>query len=129
MRALAAIAGLIAGLAAAGEACAADLPAVRSDGFTSYSVTVGRRAPMLVIYDDEPGVFIRPYWIAPWRGRHYFPATGRRPKVGRRENLAARRFPKQAASFHRNWSTSAAFAPEWPRVRDLDPVPLERPLK
>lgn len=125
MRALAAIAGLIAGLAA-GQACAADVHAVP---LSHVSYHPGVRAPMLLVYDDQPGVYIRPYWVAPWRHRHYFPRTGHKPKVGRRENQAARYFPKPVQSFHRSWSTSSAFVAEWPAGRVIDPMPLERPLK
>ena len=31
---------------------------------------------MVWFYDDQPGVVVRAYWEAPWRYRHYFPATG-----------------------------------------------------
>lgn len=134
MRALAAIAGLIAGVAA-GQACAADRAVAPASGVSHHHnhhyASVGVRAPMLVIYDDQPGVYIRPYWAPPWRHRHYFPSTGRKPKVGRRENLAARYYPKPAKSFRRSWSTSSGFVTEWPRgpVFDFDPPPLEPPLK
>jgi hypothetical protein len=135
MRALAAIAGLIAGVAA-GQACAADLVAVPASRGTHHHhyhhyASAAVRAPMLLLYDDQPGVYIRPYWAAPWRHRHYFPRTGRKPKVGRRENLAARYYPKPAQSFRRSWSVSSGFVAEWPGgpVFDIDPTPLERPLK
>lgn len=50
---------------------AADLPISRGDGnFDRFS---GARAGMLVGYDFESGVTIRPYWLRPWRDRHYFP--------------------------------------------------------
>jgi hypothetical protein len=133
MRALATIAGLIAGVAA-GQACAADRMAGAGAGVSHHyhhHASAAVRAPMLLLYDDQPGVYIRPYWAPPWRHRHYFPSTGRKPKVGRRENLAARYYPKPAKSFRRSWSTSSGFVTEWPRgpVFDFDPPPLEPPLK
>lgn len=61
------------------------------------------------------GVVVRPNWRAPWHGRHYFPATGRRPKVGRDENLSAHRAPlRRAASYERHWWVSSVNAPEFP---------------
>lgn len=131
MRALAGIVGLLAGLAAGG-AGAADLAVTGSAGFSTVGAAVGLPAPMLVIVDDEPGVIIRPYWAAPWRHRHYFPAIGHPPRVGRRENLAARYFPKPAHSYHRAWSASSVFESERPQgsaTIDADPMQPEPPLK
>ena len=132
MRALAAIAGLVAAVAA-GQACAADRAPAPASGVSHHHhhASDAVRAPMLLLYDDQPGVYIRPYWAPPWRHRHYFPTTGHKPKVGRRENLAARYYPKPAKSFRRSWSTSSGFVTEWPAgpVLDFDPTPLERPLK
>lgn len=96
-------AGLVAGIVAA---AAADLP----PGYFA----IGGPAPPLVIYDYEPGVVVRAYWLPPWDDRHYFPATGRRPRIGRAENFhTARPQPKPAHSFERYWSISS-FVPAWP---------------
>ena len=59
----------------------------------------------------EPGVIVRCYWCPPWQNRHYFPRTGHRPKVGRREILPARRMQKPQ-EFYRYWSISSVFAPQ-----------------
>jgi hypothetical protein len=145
MRALGAIAGLVFALGGLTGAGAADLPPERGAagynhavGYTYY-VAVGRRAAPLVIYDDQPGVAMRAYWRAPWQDRHYYPATGRRPRIGRLEHVSVRRGWRPAESYRRFWSTSSAILPELPRGRvrefDLEPVPqrmnapLERPLK
>lgn len=91
----------------------------------------GVRAGQIVIFDVEPGVVVRPYWLSPWRHRHYFPRTGKKPRVGRRENLTARGFYKPAKTYRRYWS-NAAFAPEpWlsaPPEFNIAPPPRQEPL-
>jgi hypothetical protein len=134
MRALGAIAALIFGIASIAVAHAADFSVRRGIGDYIYYPAIGRRAAPLIIYDDQPGVIVRAYWRAPWRHRHYYPATGRRPRIGRLEHLSARRVRKPAESYHRYWSTSSALLPELPRGRardyDVQPAPrMERPLK
>jgi hypothetical protein len=113
------VAGAIAGVAAA---AAADLPRPYS---TRYSA-IGQRTAPLVIYDDEPGVVVRAYWLPPWRHRHYFPATGELPGIGREEDFTAGDpAPPPAENFERYWSTS--FVRERPRAPDEgEPLP---PLK
>jgi hypothetical protein len=59
-------------------------------------------AEPFVIYDFEPGVDIRPYWLTPWAGRHYFPSGGKMPVVGRREQLSPRPVSEKQ-NFHREW--------------------------
>lgn len=117
MRALVAIAGLgcwLAGLAVAG---AAELPVQRVGGESYGYAAVGPRAAPLWIIDDQPGVAMRPYWLAPWRHRHYFPMTGKRPRVGRLERISATRHYRPAASYYRYWSTTSAVLPERPGGR------------
>lgn len=112
----------LAGLLLAGAAQAADLPPVRD--MPLAAPVLGARVAPLVITDYQPGVVVRAYWIAPWRHRHYFPATGEAPEVGRDEDLSPVRVPPDPAeSFERHWSTSSAFLPE--RVVRMP----ERPLK
>jgi len=97
------VAGIIAGIAAA---AAADLPVEFS---TRYGV-LGEPAAPLVIYQYEPGVVMRAYWLPPWRNRHYFPHSNRRPRLGRREHLSAVRKPtRPAETYARSWSNAAAF--------------------
>ena len=58
----------------------------------------------LIVYDYQPGVIVRSYWLAPWQNRHYFPKTGKRPKVGRLERVTAHKSsPPQ--DFYRSWSS------------------------
>jgi hypothetical protein len=103
MRVLLAIA--LMGFGLAGAARAADLPVGSSGGYFAQP----QRSEMVWLYDDEPGVVTRAYWSAPWHYRHYFPATGIRPRVGRYENLSAvRRAQKPAKSYHRSWSNNWA---------------------
>jgi hypothetical protein len=92
----------IAGMAPAG---AADLPEMSG---------IGQHATPLEIYDYHPSVIVRAYWLASWRYRHYFPTTGKKPKLGRVEDLSAKtgRAPKPAESFQRTWSASSAFVNE-----------------
>ena len=71
------------------------------------------RIEPLIVYDYQPGVIVRSYWWAPWQNRHYFPKTGKRPKLGRLERVTARKSsPPQ--NFYRSWSVSSVFAPELP---------------
>jgi hypothetical protein len=119
MRVLLAVAVIALGIAGAS---AADLGMERG-----YSV-IGYRSAPLVIYDSQPGVTMRAYWQAPWGHRHYFPATGKRPRIGRYENLSAVSRPsKPAQTFRRSWSNAWAFAHELPRIRalprDTQPAP------
>ena len=111
MRVLLAVVVIALGLAGAR---AADLD--RARGYSD----IGYRSAPLVIYDDQPGVLVRAYWLPPWRHRHYFPATGKRPRIGRYENLwAVSRPSKPAQTFRRSWSNAWAFAHEQPRARAL----------
>jgi hypothetical protein len=132
MRVLFALAILALGVAPFSAASAADLPAGRS-AYTTHLVASGVRAPQILIYDDQPGVYVRAYWQAPWRNRHYFPRTGKAPNIGRREILSKGGAPKLAKTFYREWSTSSAivgadvYYPE-PATRD-DPPRSNEPLK
>ena len=103
MRVLLAIALIIFGVAGVRAARAADLT------IQPVAFEYGQRAGMLVVYDNQPGVFVRAYWSAPWHDHHYFPGTGHRPKLGRDENLnahGARLLP--AKTFKRQWSNETA---------------------
>jgi len=111
MRACTAIAAFVFGVAAASDAAAADMH-VSNGGYAGFHEG-GARAGQYVIFDVEPGVVVRPYWIAPWEGRRYFPRTGKKPRTGRRENLAARGHYKPAQSFHRYWSNAAIASDTW----------------
>lgn len=127
MRVVLALALPILGVAGLSAASAADLPVTRSPYTTGY--VGGVRAASIVIYDDEPGVYVRAYWRAPWRNRHYFPLTGQRPKVGRHERLSAvRPVPKPAASFYREWSASSDLVvPVAPYGPEAPPAPPQTP--
>jgi len=136
MRMFAHIIGFCAGLAGISSACAADLPRAPADRNVGLHYSAqGRRAGPIVIYDYQPGVYVRAYWRAPWRHRHYFPATGEQPISGRDEDLSARGEggdPAETRSEER--TTSSAFVVEEPRGRsrafDGRPVPqTEPPLK
>ena len=86
---------------------AADLPVGHSAGYFS---TNSQRAELLVTYDDQPGIVMRPYWYAPWHSHHYFPFSRIRPRLGRLENLSAiGPRPKLAPTFHRSWSNAWTF--------------------
>jgi len=99
---------VLLGIVAASGASAADLANV--SGYGTYSPSVSRMEPVIV-YDYEPGVIVRCYWCPPWQNRHYFPRTGKRPKVGRREVLPKGPIPKPQ-EFYRYWSVSSVFAPQ-----------------
>jgi hypothetical protein len=119
MRVLLAVAVIALGIAGA--------RAADTDMARGYYAMVQRAEPT-VVYDYQPGVVMRAYWLAPWGHRHYFPATGKRPRIGRYENLAAVSRPsKPAQTFRRSWSNASAFAYELPRDRvlplDTQPAP------
>jgi hypothetical protein len=119
MRARFAIAVLVVGVAGLGEASAADFVSGYSAG--------GVRAPQLLVYDNQPGIYVRAYWSAPWQDRHYYPFTGKKPKVGRHERLnAVRAVPEPAESYYREWSTLSLFPP--PPRQAAAPPPPEQPL-
>ncbi len=128
MRALVAIVIFACGFAGVTPARAADL----SDGPAPDYSAIGYRVAPLVIYDYEPGVVVRAYWSAPWGNRHYYPATGKRPRIGRRENLSAPRIaPRPAQTFRRSWSNASAFLVEHRHHRHAPerlPVPQAEPV-
>ena len=118
--------GLGLGLAGMASARAADLPLRpaldRNVGLHYHAAA--RRAGQLVVWDFEPGVVVRAYWLPPWRHRHYYPATGERPRIGRRENWHARgEAAEPAENFYRTWTTTSAFVAE----RPLGPVREDAP--
>ena len=84
---------------------AADLSKGGDTGSTYYSA-YGARIEPIVIYDDQPGVIGRSYWYAPWANRHYFPKTGKRPRVGRLEHITARPASK-AEDYFQLWTVSS----------------------
>jgi hypothetical protein len=97
----------VAGLFAGGVAArAADPPAV----YNNPSATYSDPAEAVIIYDDNPGVTKRAYWQEPWASRHYFPATGRMPLSGRREDAFQRHaYYPPAPDFYRVWSSLPPF--------------------
>lgn len=95
------IVSIVAGVA---SATAADL---RLGSVTHYA-PLGWPAPPLVVYAWEPGVTMREYWLPPWRDRHYFPYSHRKPWLGRREHLSPHRL-RPAQSYQRVWSNAAAY--------------------
>jgi hypothetical protein len=107
---------------------AADLPLDGSASYSTYGDVSGQRSGSILIYDSQPGVVVRAYWQVPWRNRHYFPRTGKQPRIGRAENLSAPRPHYQMAeSYYRAWSTNALFPPPV-----AAPVPVSKtfgPLK
>jgi len=114
MRMLLALAVLIAGVAVAAPARAADLVG----GEVTWAGAV--RAGSVIILDDQPGVIVRHYWLPPWRNRHYFPTSDKPPVLGRRENLnAPSEAPIPPATFYRAWSTNSLFFPDV-----LPPLPV-----
>ncbi len=106
MRALLAIA-VVTGTFGAAAAHAGDLSG-RAGYYESWPV----HAPQLLVYDVEPGTEYRAWWAPPWQNRRYFPFTGKKPKVGRREDLnAPRRIAAPAPTYYREWSTLSLHPP------------------
>jgi hypothetical protein len=120
MRVVLAIALMVFGFAGVTAARAADIPVQHTGGYLEYA----ERAGMLVVYDNQPGVFVRAYWRAPWRDHHYFPATGVTPKIGRAENLNAHvALPRPAKTFKRSWSNAAALVRALEREQPIIVLP------
>jgi hypothetical protein len=127
MRVLFAVALIVLGIAGLNAASAADIPVERDSTYSTHSAGLGQRTAPLVIYDYHPGVVVRAYWVAPWRHRHYYPATGEKPEIGRDEDLSATSSPSEPAeTFYRSWSTTSAFPPQPPRGR-MPPLDVEPP--
>jgi len=103
---------IMAIVASATLASAADGPAsLGTGGYGNYPAYGGMEP--VIVYDFEPGVIVRSYWESPWGNRHYFPHTGRRPKVGRLEHMPSRRVLSNE-SYYRYWSVSSFFLPQPP---------------
>jgi hypothetical protein len=108
--------GILAGITAAG---AADLPYP----LAPRSAYIDEPAAQLVVYQYEPGVTMRAYWLPPWRNRHYFPHSNRRPRLGRKESrsrVGGR--PRPPETYARSWSNAAAFP-----MRAFIAAPARRP--
>ena len=92
---------------------AAELSYEQNTGGYGYAAYGARMEPV-IIYDDQPGVIVRSYWDAPWDNRHYFPRTGRKPRVGRLEHISAHPRVSKAQSYFRYWAASSVFISEIP---------------
>ena len=121
MRMLQAIAIVVFGIAGCAAARAADLPdgPAARDVFTHH-VPYGRVAGQILIYDFQPGVVVRAYWLAPWRHRHYFPFHAEKIDVDSSGDDGP---PQPAETFERSWSTCDICGRELPprpplRARD-----------
>jgi hypothetical protein len=112
MRVLFAIAIMVLGIAAASAANAGVVRAGHGH-FVAHYHPVGRPAGQLFLFDWEPGVVVRAYWLSPWRDRHYFPFGRDRWDVHPVRTHWPR--PRPAQSFDRYWSTSSGFAAPPPR--------------
>ena len=112
MRVLVAIAILVLGVTAAS---AAHRGVVRGGHghFVVHYDPIGRPAGQILVYDWEPGVVVRAYWLPPWRDRHYFPYGRDRWDIRR---IKRHRAPRPAPSFYRYWSTSSHFIDAPPRL-------------
>jgi len=102
MRVLAAIAILALSVTAA---AAADFHGAAGGHFVANYDPVGRPAGQLFLYDWEPGVVVRAYWLRPWRDHHYFPYG--RDRFDRVRAHPAR--PHPAEPFYRYWGASSGF--------------------
>jgi hypothetical protein len=94
----------------------------------THDVPFGERPDPVVVYDYEPGVVTRAYWLPPWQHRHYFPFGADRVAVHRPAHRAVR--PRRAESFERYWSTDSFLGdlpplpPHNGRFREEAPIPL-----
>jgi len=115
------------------DASAADLQIGQGEGYSTGFIGGGDRSGVQVVYDFEPGIVVRPYWLAPWRHRHYYPATGEKPEIGRDEDLSALTGDtERPEAFRRHWSTTSTFVPNHSnrsQRRDDDLPEYPAPLK
>lgn len=121
MRILVAIAFTVLGL---GMASAADIdrgqagpvpPAAPPD-----DGPLGQIAGQVIVYDFEPGVVVRAYWLPPWRNQHYFPfGSGIRTKPPKHARYVK---PRPAPSYHAYWSSSSVIDPQ-PQIFPVPVVP------
>lgn len=120
MRAPLVLALSVAGIVVGGAvAQAADLPhrlALRSGA-------IAARVAPLVIYQYEPGIAVRAYWLPPWRHRHYFPHGIKSPRFDDDAEVNAPSQPAEA--YQRSWSNASAFPCDCtpPGLRDESPLP------
>ena len=70
------VSAILIGAGSVAAANAADISAGFNVNGNIYSPLVSRIEPVIV-FDYEPGVMVRTYWLPPWRNRHYFPRTGK----------------------------------------------------
>jgi len=77
------------------------VPARAADLATTWAGPV--HAEPFIIYDYQPGIVVRSYWIGPWAGRHYFPSSDRKPILGRREQLVPAAVSDR--TYRRTWSS------------------------
>jgi hypothetical protein len=124
-----------AGAIAAIAFCVASSVAVAADG-PAGGAAVGpvpdglhtspylARIEPLIVYDYQPGVIVRSYWLPPFENRHYFPKTGKRPKVGRHEHKTSGR-DATAQDYFRAWGVSSVFAPQLPPPLAVLPEAIE----
>jgi len=99
---------------------AADLG--RGGGFAG-----GVYAGQIEIFDYEPGVVVRAYWLPPWNNRHYFPVSGSKPKVGRVEDQSQRGTGERAGEFYREWS-SFPIETDAMTMRGYQSRPIDEPV-
>ena len=104
------VAVIFAGIFGAAGATAANATDLSNGGAagSNYYSAYGSRIEPIVIYDDQPGVIVRSYWYAPWANRHYFPRTGKRPRMGRLEHISARP-NSRAENYFRRWTVSSGY--------------------
>jgi hypothetical protein len=81
---------------------------------------------MRALYDYDPGVVVRAYWLPPWRDHHYF-SFGRDRWDLRRTKAPVGR-PKPAETYWRYWSNDGSFIHELPTagLRSFDTAPEPR---
>ncbi len=140
MRVSIVIAASLAGLIA-GAACvrAADLPVAPygEGGYFGYGVCCAfyQPVPQVAIYDDEPGVVVRRWWLPPWRNRHYYPhgrASVRRGSAhAQRRHRASRAAPRRVPHHRHYWTNRQADAGPLigPGVAPLLPRPRPYPYR
>jgi hypothetical protein len=103
------VGALLVGAVGVGASDAADLAGAGLGGGSGVYAPYAVRAEPVIIYDYEPGVIVRSYWYPPLDNRHYFPRTGRRPRVGRLEHWPAR-VASKPQEYYRYWSASSVFS-------------------
>ena len=134
MRALLTSIGLCAAVAGALPARAQTGPVIVVPGRADIPVTInGLVVNGAIVYGDwglarpgHGGLLIEGpiFYDTPYGTPGYFPATGRKPRYGRKEYDPPRRGPRPSTNYRRDWSIESDFSRPVTEYPPFDPPPV-----